>query len=59
MALDAFRTQSWDDAIKGFREAAEILGGDGPSDFYIRLCGYNRDHEPGVLWDPIIRMDNK
>jgi adenylate cyclase len=59
MALDAFRTQSWDDAIKEFREIAELLGGDGPSDFYIKLCGYNRDHEPGGLWDPIIRMDNK
>jgi adenylate cyclase len=59
MALDAFRSQSWDGAIKGFRETGKLLGGDGPSDFYIRLCSYNKDHEPGGLWDPVIHMEKK
>jgi adenylate cyclase len=59
MALDAFRMQSWHDAIKGFREVEGLLGRDGPSSFYIRLCEYNRDHDLGGLWDPIIRMDSK
>jgi len=59
MALGAFRMQLWDDAIRGFHEVEGLLGGDGPSSFYIRLCEYNRNHETGGLWDPIIRMDNK
>lgn len=59
MALDAFRRQSWDEAIKGFHETMEILDGDGPSDFYIKLCSYNKDHEPGGLWDPVIHMEKK
>ena len=59
MALDAFRRQLWDDAIKGFHETAELLGGDSPSDFYIKLCSYNREHQPEGLWDAIIHMEKK
>jgi adenylate cyclase len=59
MALDAYRRQSWDEAARGFRETAGILGRDGPSDFYIRLCAYNKDHEPGGVWDPVIHMEKK
>ena len=59
MALDAFRRQSWGEAIRGFRETVGLLGRDGPSDFYIKLCSYNKEHEAGGLWDPVIHMEKK
>lgn len=58
-ALEAFRGQSWDEAIRGFRETIEILGTDGPSDFYIKLCKQNKEIAIGELWDGVIHMEKK
>lgn len=58
-ALDAFRRRSWDEAIRGFRETVAILGHDGPSEFYIRLCNHNKVHMPSEYWDGVIEMEKK
>jgi adenylate cyclase len=58
-ALQAFTRRSWDEAIDGFQKTIEILGKDGPSNFYIKLCKYDKEHEPGELWDGVVRMEYK
>lgn len=58
-ALDSFIMQSWDEAIKGFEEVIEILGGDGPSEFYIKLCKQNKELGPVKPWDGVISMEYK
>ena len=58
-ALGAFTRRLWDEAIDGFQNTIEILGEDGPSNFYIKLCKYDKEHEPGELWDGVVRMEYK
>jgi adenylate cyclase len=58
-SLDAFARRSWDEAIDGFQKTIEILGEDGPSSFYIKLCKYDKEHEPGELWNGVVHMDYK
>ena len=58
-ALNAFRNQSWDEAIEGFYYAMEILGDDGPSEFYIKLCKENKSFANGELWDGVVRIGKK
>jgi len=57
-ALDAFRKQSWDDAIEKFLSCIKA-GDDGPSRFYIGLCEHYKNNSPGESWDGIIRMAKK
>jgi adenylate cyclase len=59
VALELFRKRSWDEAIEEFHEAIDILGSDGPSDFYIKLCRHNKELIPGELWDGVIHMEKK
>jgi adenylate cyclase len=58
-ALSAFTRRSWDEAINGFQKTIEILGEDGPASFYIKLCKYDKEHEPGELWNGVINMEYK
>jgi len=58
-ALSAFRRQSWDEAIEKFNQCIEVLGDDGPSRFYLRLCEGYKKNPPGEPWDGVIQMDKK
>jgi adenylate cyclase len=58
-ALNAFRRQSWEEAIKGFNESMEIHSEDGPSIFYLELCEKYRENPPGEMWDGLVSLDNK
>jgi adenylate cyclase len=57
--LDAFRRRSWEEAAGRFREAAGILGGDGPSRFYLELCERYRVAPPEEGWDGAVCVDRK
>lgn len=57
--LNAFRSQSWEEATKEFHKLLEIYGRDGPSSFYLKLCKNYRDHSPEEMWDGLISFDNK
>ena len=59
VALELFRKRSWDEAIGEFQETINILGSDGPSEFYIKLCRQNKEIDPGELWDGVIAMEKK
>lgn len=59
VALELFRRRSWDEAVEEFQETIDILGSDGPSDFYIKLCRQNKELIPGALWDGVIQMEKK
>jgi hypothetical protein len=59
VALELFRKRSWDEAIGEFKETINILGSDGPSEFYIKLCRQNKEFDPGELWDGVILMEKK
>lgn len=58
-ALDAFRRQSWDEAIEKFRQSIDILGEDSPSLYYIGLCEDYKKNPPGEPWKGVVRMDKK
>jgi adenylate cyclase len=58
-ALNAFRNQSWDEAMEGFYYTIEILGADGPSEFYIKLCKENKAAATDQLWDGVVHMGKK
>ncbi|RKX59192.1 MAG: adenylate/guanylate cyclase domain-containing protein [Thermodesulfobacteriota bacterium] len=58
-AMNAFRRQSWDEAIKGFNESMEIHCKDGPSIFYLKLCEKYKENPPGETWDGLVSLDRK
>lgn len=58
-ALDAFRRQSWDEAIEKFNQSIENLGEDGPSLFYVRLCEQYKENPPEEPWEGVVHMDRK
>lgn len=57
--LESFRRRSFDDAMRIFGETARWPGGDGPSEFYLRLCEEYIQNPPGEPWDRAIPMDRK
>ena len=59
IALNAFRRQSWEEAIKGFNESMEIRREDAPSIFYLKLCEKYKENPPGEMWDGLVSLDNK
>ena len=59
IALNAFRRQSWEEAIKGFNESMEVNGEDGPSIFYLKLCEKYKENPPGEMWDGLVSLDKK
>jgi adenylate cyclase len=58
-ALDAFRRQSWEEAIKIFHEAIKIYGDDGPSTFYLTLCKKYKHNPPQETWEGLVLLDDK
>jgi len=58
-ALNAYRKQSWDEAIDIFYESTKIKKDDGPSIFYLELCKKYRDNPPGEMWDGLVHVNKK
>ncbi|OEU51551.1 MAG: hypothetical protein BA872_00130 [Desulfobacterales bacterium C00003060] len=58
-ALNAFRRQSWEEAIQGFSESMKLYEKDGPSSFYIALCEKYRENPPGKMWNGLVSLDKK
>ena len=57
--LELFRQRSFQRAIEQFREIVEYAGGDGPSEFYLRLCELHRSSPPGESWDGVVPIHQK
>ena len=57
--LESFRRRSFDNAMKIFGETVRRAGGDGPSEFYLRLCEEYIQNPPAESWDRAIQMDRK
>jgi adenylate cyclase len=58
-ALDAFKRQSWQEAIEIFYALIEQNKYDRPSRFYIEICIQYSKNPPGKSWDGVIIMDKK
>jgi adenylate cyclase len=58
-ALGAFRRRAWDDAEMKFHQCIDILGEDGLSQFYLKLCKEYRRHPPDGSWTGVIPIDEK
>ncbi len=58
-ALDAFRRQSWDEAMEKFHLIAETNPEDGPSLFYLELCEQYKQSSPEETWSGVVSMDKK
>jgi adenylate cyclase len=58
-ALDAFRRQSWNEAVAGFKESLKMQPEDGPSRFYIELCETHKRNPPGDSWGGVVRLATK
>ncbi|HWP46134.1 MAG TPA: adenylate/guanylate cyclase domain-containing protein [Candidatus Limnocylindrales bacterium] len=56
MALEAFRRQSWEEAIEKLNEILKIHKNDGPSLFYLKLCKQYQQNPPKEPWDGTVRM---
>lgn len=59
MALEAFRRQSWGEAIEKLNEILNIHKNDGPSLFYLRLCKQYQQNPPEEPWDGTVYMMKK
>jgi adenylate cyclase len=57
-ALTAFRQRNWTAAMSLFRKSARLNEGDGPSHFYMRLCGSYRKKPPDEEWTGVIPVGN-
>ena len=60
-ALDAYRKQAWDEAIERFSallQHPDTLG-DGPSQFYLKLCEQYRAKPPKAMWTGVARISQK
>jgi adenylate cyclase len=58
-ALTAFRRRDWDAAENKFHQCMDVLGGDGLSRFYLKLCDEYRKHPPPGSWTGVISVDEK
>jgi adenylate cyclase len=58
-ATAAFRRQSWDEAIEGYRRCLRLKGGDGPSRYFLNLSEGYRERPPGEEWDGLVRLNKK
>jgi adenylate cyclase len=59
IALDAFKRQSWNEAISSLNECLTLTPDDGPSLFYHDRCEKLRRHPPENTWDGVIRLHTK
>jgi adenylate cyclase len=57
-ALTRFRAAQWASAERSFRELLEQFPDDGPSRYYVDICGRYQKKPPPV-WDGVVRMTVK
>ena len=57
--LAAFQKGAWDVAMKVFQKVITERGEDGPSRFYLDLCGSYRKSPPAQPWDGVVHMEKK
>jgi adenylate cyclase len=57
--LSAFKRKSWNEARERFQRTVELLGGDGPSRFYLELVKDYEMNPPAEPWDGVIHMEKK
>jgi adenylate cyclase len=58
-AMDAFRKQSWNEAMEKFNQCIENRKEDGPSLFYVKLCEQYRENPPQEPWDGVVHLEKK
>lgn len=58
-ALNAYKRQSWSEAMDLFNESQRILGEDGPSKFYLALCEKHIQTPPMEPYDGVIHLTTK
>jgi adenylate cyclase len=58
-ALQAYRNQSWEKAIRLFSQSFKILKEDNPSMFYIKRCKRYIKHPPKRKWSGLISLSKK
>jgi adenylate cyclase len=58
-ALNAYKRQSWDEAISIFTQYIEDFGDDGPSRFYLRQCAKCKENKSGEPWDAVVCVEEK
>lgn len=58
-ALNAFRRQNWEEAIRILTEIMKTYREDGPSRFFFNECEKYMENPPGEKWDGAVRMDRK
>ncbi len=58
-ALDAFRKRQWGVAQKMFEGCIHLMGEDGPSRFYLKLCERYRENVPADGWNGLITLREK
>jgi adenylate cyclase len=58
--LMAFRNRSWDQARAAFQQCADVIGNDGPSQFYLTLCNQYLETPPAEEpWDAVVTLEKK
>lgn len=57
--LNAYYSQSWDEAISAFQVALKTCDQDGPSKYYLAMCENYRVNPPGEIWNGVIHLDNQ
>jgi adenylate cyclase len=58
-ALRAFKARTWVDAATKFHRCIDILGEDGLSRFYLKLCVEYQANPPGEQWKAVIPINEK
>jgi len=58
-ALNAYKRQSWEEAIEIFDESTKIHREDGPSIFYLELCEKYSKNPPTEVWNGLVRLSEK
>ena len=58
-ALHAYQLQQWVEACNGFSEILNVIPGDGPAQYFLKICRQNKLILPSDLWNPTIRIENK
>ena len=58
-ALEAFRRQSWEEAMEKFHFTTKTIAEDGPSLFYLERCEHYLKNPPEEKWAGVVNMDKK
>ncbi len=55
--LQLFQQRRWRQAEAVFKQACAVDGDDGPSQFYLRRCGFYQQDSPPEDWQGVIRLE--